>query len=66
MNDSNWIADDEYPPRFTIEVVGTMATDCELLCVSFTGATRKLALQKPLALQTSNNINCHHKHPEKT
>lgn len=42
--------DEDYPPRFIIEVLGETASECDVLHVSFSGADRELELQKPLQL----------------
>ncbi len=43
--------EDGYPPHFTIEVLGTAATESDVLLVTFSGADRELDLQKPLEVK---------------
>ena len=40
--------EDDYPPRFTIEVDGSSATKADVLCVSFKGATEEFKIEKIL------------------
>ena len=42
--------DDDCPTRFTIEVLGSSATESDVFYVTMSGADRELELQKPLEL----------------
>ena len=40
--------EEDYPPRFIIEVDGSSATKADVLCVSFKGATEEFKIEKIL------------------
>ena len=42
--------EDDYPPRFAIEVDGSSATKADVLCVSFKGAMEEIKLEKILTV----------------
>ena len=42
--------EDDYPPRFAIEVDGSSATKAEILCISFKGAMEEIKLEKILTV----------------
>ena len=48
--------EDAYPPHFTIEVLGTAATESDVLLVTLSGADRELELQKPLEVTGMHSI----------
>ena len=49
----HFLDDDQYPPRFELEINGSSATKAALLSVKFIGATEEMEFQKTLALLRS-------------